>query len=101
MVVSDHLASPAGSEAPLPSLFSLRAILPAVSNDDVIRQISQQVKGSHHISIFFPQNNLIPSPKDLHFLALQSKLLRQPYRLTISRTKNPRCPDASTLRKCI
>jgi hypothetical protein len=33
------------------------------------RQISQQVKGSHHVSIFFAQNNLIPSPKDLHFLA--------------------------------
>jgi hypothetical protein len=35
-------------------------------------------------------------PKNLHFLAFQSKLLRQPDRLAVPGTKNPRCAHAST-----
>jgi len=37
-----------------------------------------------------------PPPKDLYLLALQSKLLRQSDRLTVSGTKNPRSAHAPT-----
>jgi hypothetical protein len=65
-------------------------ILLARYNDNIIRQASQQIECSLHGFILLPQDDLIPSPKDLHFIALQSKLFRQPNRLTVSGTKNPR-----------
>src|SRR5208282_1677508 len=64
--------------------------------DKIIRQTSQQIEGSRHGAVLFPQDDLIPSPKDLHFFALQSKLLRQPDRLTVSGTKNPCSTHAPT-----
>jgi hypothetical protein len=50
-----------------------------------------------HSSVLFPQDDLIPSPKDLYFLGLQSKLFRQPDRLTVSGTKNARRAHALNL----
>jgi hypothetical protein len=73
-----HLANPPADRmpAPSPSLSFLRLI---------------------HSSVPFPQDDLIPSPKDLCFLGLQSKLFRQPDRLTVSGTKNARRAHALNL----
>jgi len=61
-----------------------------------IRQTRQQIECSHHVSIFFPQDDLIPTPKDLHFLAPQSELFWQPDRLTVPGTENSRSAHAPT-----
>ncbi|MGC1789527.1 MAG: hypothetical protein WA718_22550, partial [Terriglobales bacterium] len=83
------------SEAPLKSLALLWSIFRA-RNSKILWQTSQQIEGSLHGSVFFPDDDLIPSPKDLYFFALQPKLLWQPDRLTVSGTKNSRRAHAPT-----
>jgi len=73
-------------------------ILLAANDFKVIRQASQQIEGSHHGSVLLPQNNLITAAKDLDFLALQSKLLRQPDGLTVSGSEYARSAHAPLLR---
>jgi len=51
-----------------------QAIGPETHDDKIIRQARQQIERSNHGSVFLPQDDLIPSPKDFNFLALQSKL---------------------------
>jgi len=80
---------PTDSEAPLQPLAFLRWILLAPNEFKVSRQASQQIERSHHGSILLPQDGLIPSAKDLHFSALQSKLLQQPDGLTVSGSEYP------------
>src|SRR5207245_6337307 len=87
---------PTDSEAPLQPLAFLRLILLAPNDDKIIRQARQQIERSHHGSVLLPQDDLIPSPKDFNFLALQSKLLRQPDGLTVSRPEHSRCAHAPT-----
>src|ERR1700722_10209938 len=80
---------PTGSGYPSQPFTFLRPVVLAANQLKVIGQTSQQIECSHHGSVLLPQDDLIPSPKDLDFLAFQSKLLRQSDRLTISRTKYP------------
>src|SRR2546426_5108888 len=92
---------PTDSGAPLQPFAFLRLILLTADHVEIIRQASQQIERSNHGSVLLPQHDLIPSPKDLNFLALQSKLLRQPDCLTVSGPEYPRSTHAPTSTKRI
>src|SRR5439155_25243843 len=92
---------PTDSGAPLQPFAFLRLILLTADHVEIIRQASQQIERSNHGSVLLPQHDLIPSPKDLNFLALQSKLLRHPDCLTVSGLEYPRSAHAATSTKSI
>src|SRR6516164_2851757 len=82
---------PARSVGPcLQALSSLRKVLFTARKLEILRQVSQQLECPGQVPFRLSQNDFVASAKNLHFFALQSKLFRQAYGLTVSGAKYSR-----------